>query len=173
MNAPVNHENRDSHGDPQTRFFCYPERGLTERSIFLKGTTLELFFCAPLGGGGVYQSCKWVFLTTFPGDFGPLGGVTHFPASRQACMKCFEGGRGVFSRVPRGGTSSLIMSQTQKPGNPGVLRYIPDQTGVVSGPKKVPKILGRAGSDSGWQRCQNGSGPARPGPASQTLTKRN
>ena len=113
-----------------------------------------------------------MFLTTFWGDFGPLGGVTHFPGSRQACMKCFEGGRGVFSRVPPVRSSTIFISQTQKPGNPGVLRYIPDQTGVVSGPKKVPKILGRAGSDSGWQRCQNGSGPARPGPASQTLAKK-
>ena len=106
-----------------------------------------------------------MFLTTFSGDFGPLGGVTHFPASRQACMECFEGGRGVFSRVPPGGTSIIFMSQTQKPGNPGVLRYIPDQTGDILGPKKSQRISGRAGPGRAGTGRAGRAGPGRAGPA--------
>ena len=100
-----------------------------------------------------------------------MGGVTHFPASRQAYMECFEGGRGVFSRVPPVGPWDYSMSQTQNPGNPGILRYIPDQTGGFSGPKKSrknpgpgragPGRAGRAGP--GWAGLGR-AGPGRAGP---------
>ena len=158
-----------------------PERGLSERNFilreacpseasFIMGTPYwswgRSFPCAP--GGGRLQS---TFLTAFSGDFGPLGGVTHFPASRQAYMECFEGGRGVFSRVPPVGPWDYSMSQTQNPGNPGVLRYIPDQTGGFSGPKKSrknpgpgragPGRAGRAGP--GWAGLGR-AGPGRAGP---------
>ena len=68
-------------------------------------------------GGGGEGEWKSMFLTAFSGDFGPLGGVTHFPGSRQAYMECFEGGRGVFSGVPPGGHLEYSTSQTQNPEN--------------------------------------------------------
>ena len=110
---------------------CPSEASFIKRTPYWSwGRSWEV--CTGGGGGTGLQS---TFLTAFSGDFGPLGGVTHFPASRQAYMECFEGGRGVFSRVPPVRLGKHSMSQTQNPGNPGVLRHIPDQTGGFSGPK--------------------------------------
>ena len=77
-------------------------------------------------------------------------------------MKCFEGGRGVFPRVPPVRSSQIFISQTQKPGNPGVLRYIPDQTGDISGPKQSQRISGRAGPGRAGRAEPGRAGPAGP-----------
>ena len=79
-------------------------------------------------------------------------------------MKCFEGGRGVFSRVPRGGSSAILISQTQKPGNPGGPAIYPRSNwGGFPGPKKSRKSWAGPGPIPVGRGAK--TAPGRPGPA--------
>ena len=131
------------------------------------------------GGGGGGGARKSTFLTAFSGDFGPLGGVTHFPGSRQAYMECFEGGRGVFSGVPPGGHLQYSTSQTQNPENRDFSPTTYREPGKSSraGPgragwsREIP-TLPRTGPAAGlaWAGLA-WAGLGRAGPAGQILRK--